>query len=276
MLSKEENRALVVGRLGLLSGFALLLVFSVLTIAYTAMLIFTRGDTEPLRNVFLPIQWSVYSLDVVAGALLAVGFWAFGAHHDTIRNQAQNMAVAFSVWTVVTALWRVRLAFTSIEEVNPVSKRMTDGAYGIFMPHFEFLRSNYPGFLISSILMFVLMAMMVRLIRNYRVYENFQGVNLNLFQIYGLLQMVGAVLLGLGWLAFSPGMTGTTGGQLLLVLYLVAWLTLFLILPILGLWVFFPAFNIHRSAVETLKFILRRKSERERLEATTDADVARG
>lgn len=276
MLSISEQRSLMIGRLGLLSGFALLLVFCILTIAYTVMLIFTRGDTEVLRNAFLPVQWSVYSLDVVAGALLAVGFWAFGAHHDTIRSQAQNMGIAFSVWTVVTLVWRLRLAFTSIEEINPVSKRLSGGEYGIFMPHFEFLRSNYVGFLISSILMFLLMTMMVRLIRNYRVYENFQGVNLNLFQMYGLLQMVGAVLLGLGWLAFSPGLTGSTGGQLMLVFYLVAWLTLFLILPILGLWVFFPAFNIHRSAVETLKFILRRKSERERLESSEEAEVARG
>lgn len=276
MLSPEEQRAIMAGRLGLLSGFALLLVFCILTITYTVLLIFTRGDTEVLRTVFIPVQWSVYTLDVVAGALLAVGFWAFGAHHDTIRNQAQNMAIAISVWTVVTVVWRVRLVLTPLEEINPVSKRLTDGEYGIFMPHFEFLRSNYAGFLISSILMFLLMAMMVRLIRNYRVYENFQGVNLNLFQMYGLLQMVGAVLLGLGWLAFGPGMTGTTGGQLLLVLYLVAWMTLFLILPILGLWVFFPAFTIHRSAVETLKFILRRKSERERLETSDEAEVARG
>jgi hypothetical protein len=76
--------------------------------------------------------------------------------------------------------------------------------------------------------------------------------------------MVGAMLMGLGWLAFSPSMTGTTIGDLFLVIYVFAWLTLFLVLPILGLWVFYPAFTIHRSAVETLKFILRRKSERDR------------
>jgi hypothetical protein len=124
--------------------------------------------------------------------------------------------------------------------------------------------------------MFVLMTMMVRLIRNYRVYENFQDMNLNLFQSYGVLTMVGAVLMGIGWLAFNPGMAGTVGGSVVLVIYLVAWLTMFLVLPILGLWVFFPAFTVHRSAVETLKFILRRRSERERAEVSTEIEVARG
>jgi hypothetical protein len=218
----------------------------------------------------------VFTLDVFACGFLAVGFWAFAMHHDTIRNQAQNMAIGLTVWTVLAATWKVRLLLTPLEEVNPLSKRLTEGEYDIFMPHFEFLRVNYVGFLISGMLMFVLMSMLVRLIRNYRVYENFQSVNLNLFQMYGILNLVGAILMGIGWLAFSPGMTGSVGGQLLLVFYLVAWLVLFLVLPILGLWVFFPAFTIHRSAVETLKFILRRKSERERVEASSEVEVARG
>jgi hypothetical protein len=265
-----------VARLGLLIGFGLLLLFSFVVIAYTVLLIFSGGDPEPYSSLFTPVQWLVLTLDVVAGACLAIGFWAFGVHHDTIRSQAQNMAIGFAIWTGVTLTWKLRLLFTPMEEINPISKRLTEGEYDIFMPHFEFFRVNYVGFLISSILMFVLMTMMVRLIRNYRVYENFQSVNLNLFQMYGLLTMVGAVLMGIGWLAFSAGMTGSVGGSLLLVMYLVSWLTLFLVLPILGLWVFFPAFTIHRSAVETLKFILRRKSERERVEASTEPEVARG
>lgn len=275
-LSRSEHRALLVARVGLLSGFGLMLLFCLLTITYTILLIVAGGDPEPYMSVFLPIQWMVLSIDVVAGGLLAVGFWAFGMHHDTIRNQAQNMSIALGVWTVVTLTWKLRLAWTPVEDINPISRRMTDGEYDIFMPHFEFLRANYPGFLISSILMFVLMAMLIRLIRNYRVYENFQNVNLNLFQGYGILQMVGAVLMGIGWLAFSPGVSGTTGGALLLIFYIGAWLIMFLVLPILGLWVFFPAFTIHRSAVETLKFILRRRSERERIVASTEPEVARG
>ena len=275
-LSVSEHRTLLVARLGLLSGFALMLLLCLLTISYTVLLIVSGGDPEPYMSVFIPVQWMVLSIDVVAGGLLAVGFWAFGMYHDTIRNQAQNMSVAFGVWTVVTLTWKLRLIWTPVEEVNPISKRMTEGEYDIFMPHFEFLRANYPGFLISSILMFVLMAMLVRLIRNYRVYENFQNVNLNLFQGYGMLQMVGAVLMGIGWLAFGPGFSGTTGGALLLIFYIGAWLIMFLVLPILGLWVFFPAFTIHRSAVETLKFILRRRSERERVVASNEPEVARG
>ncbi len=253
-----------------------MLVFCLLVIAYTVMLILFGGEPESFNNVFVPIQGLVLSLDVLAGGLLAIGFWFFGMYHDTIRNQAQNMAMGFAVWTVVTLTWKLRLVWTPLEEVNPISKRLTDGEFGIFAPHFEFLRVNYAGFLISSILMFILMTMLVRLIRNYRVYENFQMVNLNLFQFYGLLTMVGAVLMGIGWLAFGPGMSGSVGGAILLVFYLVAWVLLFLVLPTLGLWVFFPAFRMHQSAVETLKFILRRKSERERVEASTEIEVARG
>lgn len=266
----------MLARVGLLTGFGLLLLYCLVVILYTVLLIVFGGDPEPVMSVFIPVQWMVFTLDAVAGGFLALGFWAFAMHHDTIKNQAQNMSIALAVWTVLAATWKLRLLFTPLEEVNPISKRLTGGEYGIFQPHFEFLRANYVGFLITSILMFVLMAMLVRLIRNYRVYENFQSMNLNLFQMYGILAMVGAILMGVGWLAFSPGMTGSVGGQVLLVFYLVAWLILFLVLPILGLWVFFPAFNIHRSAVETLKFILRRKSERERVESSSEPDVARG
>jgi hypothetical protein len=275
-LSQSEQRALLLARLGFLSGFAIMMVFCILVIVYTVMLILFGGDPKGFMNVFVPVQWLVLTLDVLAGGLLTVGFWFFGMHHDTIRNQSQNMAVAFGVWTVVSLTWKLRLLWTPLEEVNPISRRMTDGDFGIFAPHFEFFRVNYVGFLISSILMFVLMAMLVRLIRNYRVYENFQMVNLNLFQFYGMLTMVGAVLMGIGWVAFGPSMSGSVGGSLLLVFYLVAWVLLFLVLPILGLWVFFPAFRIHQSAVETLKFILRRKSEREHVEASTEVEVARG
>ena len=251
-------------RLGLLTGFALLIAFNTLLIIYTVLLIFSRGDPEAYKTFFYPVQWTILVLDIIAGGLLAMGFWAFGKYHDTIRNQAQNMAIGFAIWTIVTLSWRLTLLWTPAEGVNPISKRFLAGEFGMFMPHFEFLRVNYSGFLISSVFMFILMMLMVRLIKNYRVYENFQTVNLNLFQVYGLVTMVGAMLMGLGWLAFGPSMTGTTLGDLFLVIYVFAWLTLFLVLPILGLWVFYPAFTIHRSAVETLKFILRRKSERDR------------
>jgi hypothetical protein len=264
VLSQNENRALLTARLGLLIGFSLLIAFNTLLIIYTVMLIFTRGDPEAYKSIFYPIQGTILVLDIIACGLLAMGFWAFGKYHDTIRNQAQNMALGFAIWTVVTLSWRLPLLWTPAEEINPISKRFISGEFGMFMPHFEFFRVNYPGFLISSVFMFILMMLMVRLIKNYRVYENFQTVNLNLFQVYGLVYMVGAMLMGLGWLAFGPSMSGTTLGDLLLVIYVFAWLTLFLVLPILGLWVFYPAFTIHRSAVETLKFILKRKSERDR------------
>lgn len=276
VLSESETRALLIARVGLLSGFGLMLVFCVFVIIYTVLLILAGGEMETFREVLEPLQWLVLSLDVVAMGLLAVGFWFFGMHHDTIRNQAQNMSMGFAVWTVITATWKLRLLWTPLEEINPISKRLTGGEYDIFMPHFEFLRTNYVGFLISSILMFILMTMLVRLIRNYRVYENFQTMNLNLFQMYGVLTMVGAVLMGVGWLAFSPSMSGTVGGSIMLVFYLVAWLLVFLVLPILGLWVFIPAFRVHQSAVETLKFILRRKSEKERVETSKEPEVARG
>jgi hypothetical protein len=268
-----EKRDLFLARLGLLSGFSLLLVLSALWLAYTILLIFTQGDPERIENVFNPIQSLILSLDIVAGAFLAMGFWLFGTHHDTIRNQAQNMAMAFAIWTVVTFIWRLSILWMPAEEINPISKRWEAGEFNMFMPHFEYMRINYLGFFVSSFLMFVLMIMLVRVIQNYRVYENFQGVNLNLFRAYGLFHLVGASLMGLGWLAFTPDSSATTLGTLLLILFIVAWLTLFLLLPILGLWVFFPAFNIHRSAVETLKFILRRKAEREMMEFTHEGDV---
>jgi hypothetical protein len=273
VLSAAEHRGLLIARIGLLSGFSLMLLLSALWLVYIILLIFTRGDPEPIKNIFNPIQILALSVDLVAGGCLAVGFWWFGTHHDTIRNQAQNMAMAVGIWTLVTAIWRVRLLWTPSEEINPVSKRWTSGEFDMFMPHFEFIRDNYAGFLISAILMFFLMTMLVRLIKNYRVYENFQSVNLNLFRVYGLFYLIGAILMGLGWLAFTPDSSATTLGTIFLVLFIVGWLTLFLILPILGLWVFYPSFNIHRSAVETLKFILRRKAEREMLEQTHDGDV---
>ncbi len=267
---------MLLARIGLLAGFALLIAFNALLIAYTVLLIFTRGDPESYKTSFYPIQWTILVIDIIAGGLLAIGFWAFGKYHDTIRNQAQNMAIGFGIWTFLTLSWRLTLVWTPAEEVNPISKRFLAGEFGMFMPHFEFLRVNYSGFLISSVFMFILMMLMVRLIKNYRVYENFQTVNLNLFQVYGLVYMVGSMLMGLGWLAFGPTMTGTTLGDLFLVIYVFAWLTLFLVLPILGLWVFYPAFTIHRSAVETLKFILRRKSERDKaMEQGLDGESVR-
>jgi hypothetical protein len=275
-LNQSEQRALLLARVGLLAGFSLMFLFCVMVIVYTVLLIFTGGDPKAYSDLFVPTQWLVLTLEVGAGAMLALGFWAFGMHHDTIRNQAQNMSIGFAIWAGINLVWRLRLVWTPQEEVNPISVRLTDGDYGIFVPHFEFFRSNYMGFFISSILVFVLMTLLVRLIRNYRVYENFQTVNLKWFNLYGILTMVGAVLMGVGWLAFSPQMSGTVGGSVLLVIYLVAWVLLFLVLPFVGMWVFVPAFRIHQSAVETLKFILRRKSEREKAESTPEAGVARG
>ena len=152
-----------------------------------------------------------------------------------------------------------------MDEVNPVSTRFEGGESGLFIPHFEFFRVNYLGFLLSAILMFFIMTLLVRVIRNYRAYETYQGsIRLNLFRAYGVIYLLATLLLGLGWLAFTPESSATILGTVLLVLYVSAWLMMFVGLPILGLWVFFPAFTIHRSAVETLKFILRRKAERER------------
>jgi hypothetical protein len=246
-----------------------MLVLSILWLVYTIMLIFTRGDPEPVRNMFEPIQTTVFSVDVLAASMLAIGFWFFGIHHDTIRNQAQNMSMAFGIWAAMTGLWRARLIWTPGEEVNPVSMRLSAGEFDMFMPHFEFLRLNYLGFLLSGMLMFVLMIMLVRLMQNYRVYENFQNINLNLFRAYGFFYLLGAALMGLGWFAFSPDSSATILGTIFLVIFVVAWLTLFLILPILGLWV---SFAIHRSAVETLKFILRRKAEREIMEHSHEGE----
>jgi hypothetical protein len=260
-----RRRPLFLARLGLLTGFALMLVVNLLWIVYVGILVSTRGDPGGYSNIFDPVQTMVLTIDIVAGGFLVLGFWWFGKHHDTIGNQAQNMGIAFAIWTIVTLAWRLRLLWTPADEVNPISTRLESGEYGLFIPHFEFFRLHYLGFLLSGIIMFIIMLMMVRLIRNYRVYESYQGsIRLNLFRAYGLIYLIGVVMMGLGWLAFNPASAGTTVGVILQAIYIIAWLIMFMGLPILGLWVFFPAFNIHRSAIETLGFILRRKAERER------------
>jgi hypothetical protein len=260
-----KDRPLFLARLGLLTGFALFFVVNFLWIAYVSILVITRGDPEEYSNTYGPMQAMVLVIDLAAGAFLAIGFWWFGKHHDTIGNQAQNMGLAFAIWTLVTLTWRIRILWTPSEDINPVSTKFEGGEYGLFIPHFEFFRVNYLGFLLSSVIMLIIMLMLVRLIRNYRVYESFQStIRLNLFRAYGLISLIAASMMGLGWLAFTPGSAGTTMGVILQTVYVTAWLIMFVGLPILGLWVFFPAFKIHRSAVETLRFILRRKAERER------------
>jgi hypothetical protein len=267
-----ERRDLFFARLGLLSGFSLMLVLSTLWLAYTILLIFTRGDPQPVENIFHPVQSLVLSLDIVAGALLAFGFWWFGAHHDTIKNQAQNMALAFAIWTIVTLVWRLSLVFMPSEEINPISKRWQQGEFDMFMPHFEYMRVHATGFLLSSLIMLFLMLMLVSLIRNYRVYENFQDISMNRFRAFGLFNLLGAALMSLGWLAFNPASSATLMGAILLVFFVVSWVILYVITPILGLWAFYPAFNIHRSAIETLQFILRRKAEREMMEHSHEGE----
>ena len=274
-----RRRPLFLARLGLLTGFALVLVVNLLWIVYASILVSTRGDPEEYSNLFDPVQAMVLTIDLVAGGFLAIGFWWFGKHHDTIGNQAQNMGIAFAIWTLVTLTWRLRILWTPPEDINPVSTKFEGGDYGLFIPHFELFRVNYLGYLISSILMFIIMLMLVRLIRNYRVYESYQGsIRLNLFRAYGVIYLIAASMMGLGWLAFAPGSAGTTMGVILQTVYVTAWLIMFIGLPILGLWVFYPAFTIHRSAVETLGFILRRKAERERgaMGAYDEPSTARG
>jgi hypothetical protein len=100
-------------------------------------------------------------------------------------------------------------------------------------------------------------------IRNYRVFENFQDTNLGLLRVYGILYLVGSVSMGIGWFTFSPGITGTGLGDLLLGVFVLSWVVLYIFLPLLGIRVFTTAFNIHRGALETAGFILRRKMERE-------------
>ena len=82
--------------MGLLTGFALLLVVNLLWLTYVVLLVFTRGDTEPYKNVFAPVQTMALTVDVIAAGFLAMGFWWFGKQHDTIGNQLQNMGIASS------------------------------------------------------------------------------------------------------------------------------------------------------------------------------------
>lgn len=260
-----EKRPLMLARIGLLLGLMLFLLINVLWLIYFSVLIFTRGDPESVWNLYWPLQVMILTIDVVAGALLTLGFWQFGLRHDTIRTQATNVALGFGVWTLVTFTWRLKLLWTPAVEVNPISRHFKGGEFGLFVPHFDFLRDNYLGFFLSSMLLFILMFMLVTLIKNYRVYESFRSVNLNLFRVYGLFHLVGTILMGLGWFAFSPESSATVVGSVLFVVFIMAMCIMYIALPLLGVWVFQTAFVIHRSALETLGFIIRRKAEREEL-----------
>jgi hypothetical protein len=257
-----ERNPLLFARLGIMAGFAILVIVNVLWLLYITILIFSRGNTGQIWDLYSTLQWMVLTLDVLAGALLALGFWQFGTHHEAIQTQAIGVGIGFGIWALVTFLWRIKLLWTHVNEINPVSRRMSGGEFDLFIPQFEFFRENYTGFFVSSFLLFVLMYMLVSLIKNYMVYESYKDVNLNLFKAYGLLSLVGAIIMGLGWMSFNPGTSGTTTGDILFGMFVLGMSLMFVLLPLLGIWVFQTAFVIHRSALETLKFILRRRAER--------------
>jgi hypothetical protein len=259
-----EQRPLLLARFGLLTGFLLFLLCNLLALVYIATIILMRGNTAPVWDFYTTTQSLVLSLDVVAGGLLAVGFWNFGRRHDYLGPALGNLAIGFGLFALVTLTWRLRLMVTPFEEVNPVSRLATGGgAYSKFVPQFEFFHVNFVGFMVSALLMFILMNLLAGVIRNYRVFENFQDTNLGLLRVYGILYLVGSVSMGIGWFTFSPGITGTGLGDLLLGVFVLSWVVLYIFLPLLGIRVFTTAFNIHRGALETAGFILRRKMERE-------------
>ena len=259
-----EQRPLLLARFGLLTGFMLLLLSNLLALIYIATIILMRGNTAPVWDFYTSTQSLMLALDVVAGALLAVGFWNFSRHHDYLGPALGNLAIGFGLFTLVTLTWRLRLLGTPFEEINPVSRLASGGGdYSKFVPQFGFFHANFVGFMVSAFLMFLLMNMLVGAIRSYRVFENFQDTNLGLMRVYGILYLGGAVAMGIGWFTFSPGVTGTGLGDALLALFVLSWVILYIFLPLLGARVFTTAFNIHRGALETAGFILRRKQERE-------------
>jgi len=264
-----EQRPLLLARFGLLTGFILFLLCNLLALVYIATIILMGGAPAPVWDFYTTTQSLVLSLDVVAAGLLAVGFWNFSRRHDYLGPALGNLAIGFGLFTLVTLTWRLGLLGTPFEEVNPVSRLATGGgAYSKFVPQFGFFHVNFVGFMISALLMFILMNMLVGVIRSYRVFENFQDTNLSLLRVYGILYLGGSVAMGIGWFTFSPGVTGTTLGDLLLGVFVLSWVLLYIFLPLLGVRVFATVFNIHRGALETAGFILRRKMEREEASAT--------
>ena len=266
------SRPLLLARAGLLTGFSILFIHSALCLVYISVMVYVRGDVASVWDLFNTLQSLVLGLDVVAFALLAVGFFEFGRRHDYLGPSLQNLAVGFGLLAMVTLTWRLTALGMPFEDLNAVNRlAIGDGDFGRFVPQFNVLRENFVGFLLTSTLVFLVLNMLVGSIRNYRAIENFPDVNLGLFRFYGLLYLVGALLMGLGWMAFSPDVTAGWQGDALLGVYVVSWVVLYIIVPILGVTVFWYSFIIHRAAVETLSFIQRRKAEKE--EASTSPRV---
>ncbi len=258
------SRPLLLARAGLLAGFAILFVHCVLALTYISLMVYVRGNVVRVWDLFNTLQSLVLGLDVVAFALLAVGFFEFSRRHDYLGPSLQNLAIGFGLLAAVTLIWRLSAFGMPFEELNAVNRlAIGDGEFGRFVPQFNLLRQNFVGFLLTSFLLFMLLNMLVGSMRNYRAIENFPDMNLNLFRLYGLLYLVGALLMGLGWMAFSPDVTANWQGDALLGVYVVSWVILFIIVPIVGTTVFWYSFIVHRAAVETLSFILRRKAEKE-------------
>jgi len=227
-------------------------------------MVYVRGNVALVWDLFNTLQSLVLGLDVVAFALLAMGFFEFSRHHDYLGPSLQNLAIGFGLLALVTLTWRLTALSLPFEDINAVNRlALGGGDYGRFVPHFTVLRENFVGFMLSSFLVFMLLNMLVGSLRNYRAIENFPDVNLGLFRLYGLLYLVAALLMGLGWMAFSPDVTGGWQGDALLGVYVVSWVILYVIVPIVGTTVFWYCFVIHRAAVDTLSFILRRKAEKE-------------
>jgi hypothetical protein len=259
-----EDRPLILARIGLLGGFAVWIAFSFVALFYIAIIILTRGEVLAAWDAYSTLQSMVLSLDIVAAALLALGFFELGRRHDYLTVPLNNLAIGFGLFALVTLIWRLSLVGAPFEDVNSIHRLATGpGTFSRFVPELDFLRNNYVGLLISAFLMFILMNLLVSIMRNYRAFENFQDVGMGKFRLYGLLQLVSVLMLGMGWLTFSPNYTGGWEGYALLGLYVLAWVIMFLIMPIVGAWVFKDAFLIHRAAIETLSFIIRRKAERD-------------
>ncbi len=264
-----EDRPLILARVGLLGGFAMWIAFSLVALAYISVIILTRGEVKAAWDAYSTLQTMVLSLDIVAAALLTLGFFELGRRHDYLSVPLNNLAIGFGLFALVTLLWRLSLLGAPFEDVNSIHRLSTgDGGYSRFVPELNFLRDNYAGLIVSAFLMFVLMNLLVSIMRNYRAFENFQDVGMGKFRLYGLLQLVSVLMLGMGWLAFSPDYTAGWEGDALLGVYVLAWVVMFLIMPLVGAWAFKDAFLIHRAAIETLSFIIRRKAEHEEATAT--------
>lgn len=264
-----EDRPLILARVGLLGGFAMWIAFSLVALAYISVIILTRGEVKAAWDAYSTLQTMVLSLDIVAAALLTLGFFELGRRHDYLSVPLHNLATGFGLFALVTLIWRLSLLGAPFEDVNSIHRLSTGpGTYSRFVPELNFLRDNYAGLIVSAFLMFLLMNLLVSIMRNYRAFENFQDVGMGKFRLYGLLQLVSVLMLGMGWLAFSPDYTAGWEGDALLGVYVLAWVVMFLIMPLVGAWAFKDAFLIHRAAIETLSFIIRRKAEHEEATAT--------